>query len=101
MIDIYGFMVAGALVTMGTLGDRIGRRRLLFLGAAAFGATSLLPDEPLPDEPLLLLVPPPEEPLLPPPLELLPPSVPVPLPLVSARVSTSRQSEYWSMSAGM
>jgi DHA2 family multidrug resistance protein-like MFS transporter len=42
MIDIYGFMVAGALVTMGTLGDRIGRRRLLFLGAAAFGATSLL-----------------------------------------------------------
>jgi MFS transporter, DHA2 family, multidrug resistance protein len=42
MIDVYGFMVAGALVTMGTLGDRIGRRRLLFLGAAAFGVTSLL-----------------------------------------------------------
>ena len=46
--------------------------------------------------PLLPLVPPPE--LLPPPFELF---VPVPLPLVSARVSTSRQSEYWSMSAGM
>src|SRR6266496_45624 len=32
--DIYGFMVAGFLVTMGTLGDRIGRRRLLLSGAA-------------------------------------------------------------------
>jgi DHA2 family multidrug resistance protein-like MFS transporter len=42
IIDIYGFMVAGALVTMGTLGDRIGRRRLLLIGAAAFGAISLL-----------------------------------------------------------
>lgn len=42
IIDIYGFFVAGALVTMGTLGDRIGRRRLLLIGAAAFGATSLL-----------------------------------------------------------
>jgi DHA2 family multidrug resistance protein-like MFS transporter len=42
IIDIYGFMVAGALVTMGTLGDRIGRRRLLLTGAAAFGAVSIL-----------------------------------------------------------
>lgn len=42
IVDIYGFMVAGALVTMGTLGDRIGRRRLLMIGAAAFGATSIL-----------------------------------------------------------
>jgi len=40
--DIYGFMVAGFLVTMGTLGDRIGRRRLLLLGAAAFGVLSVL-----------------------------------------------------------
>ncbi len=40
--DIYGFMVAGFLVTMGTLGDRIGRRRLLLIGATAFGAVSLL-----------------------------------------------------------
>jgi DHA2 family multidrug resistance protein-like MFS transporter len=40
--DIYGFMVAGFLVTMGTLGDRIGRRRLLMIGAAAFGALSIL-----------------------------------------------------------
>ncbi len=42
IIDIYGFMVAGFLVTMGTLGDRIGRRRLLLIGAAAFGAISVL-----------------------------------------------------------
>ena len=40
--DIYGFMVAGFLVTMGTLGDRIGRRRLLLLGATAFGVLSVL-----------------------------------------------------------
>ena len=42
IIDIYGFMVAGFLVTMGTLGDRIGRRRLLLGGAAAFGILSIL-----------------------------------------------------------
>src|SRR6266498_1880660 len=39
--DIYGFMVAGCLVTMGTLGDRLGRRRLLLSGAAAFGVVSV------------------------------------------------------------
>ena len=38
--DIYGFMVAGFLVTMGTLGDRIGRRKVLLIGAAAFGVAS-------------------------------------------------------------
>jgi MFS transporter, DHA2 family, multidrug resistance protein len=42
IIDIYGFMVAGFLVTMGTLGDRIGRRKLLLIGAAAFGIVSVL-----------------------------------------------------------
>src|SRR5262245_23645576 len=36
IIDVYGFLVAGSLLTMGTLGDRIGRRRLLLTGAAAF-----------------------------------------------------------------
>jgi MFS transporter, DHA2 family, multidrug resistance protein len=40
--DIYGFMIAGFLVTMGTLGDKIGRRRLLLIGAAAFGIASVL-----------------------------------------------------------
>lgn len=39
--DIYGFLIAGFLVTMGRLGDRIGRRRLLLLGATAFGLLSL------------------------------------------------------------
>ncbi|OLF05626.1 MFS transporter [Actinophytocola xinjiangensis] len=42
IIDIYGFMVAGFLVTMGTLGDRIGRRKLLMIGGAAFGLASVV-----------------------------------------------------------
>jgi DHA2 family multidrug resistance protein-like MFS transporter len=42
IIDIYGFLVAGSLITMGTLGDRIGRRRLLMIGAGAFGFASVL-----------------------------------------------------------
>ncbi|MEO3811064.1 MFS transporter [Sphaerisporangium sp. B11E5] len=40
--DIYGFLIAGFLVTAGTLGDRIGRRRLLMIGGAAFAAASVL-----------------------------------------------------------
>lgn len=40
IVDIYGFMVAGCLITMGTLGDRIGRRRLLLIGAAISAALS-------------------------------------------------------------
>lgn len=42
IVDIYGFLIAGSLLTMGTLGDRIGRRKLLLIGAAAFGITSIL-----------------------------------------------------------
>jgi len=42
IVDIYGFLVAGLLITMGTLGDRIGRRRLLLTGAGAFGAASIV-----------------------------------------------------------
>jgi DHA2 family multidrug resistance protein-like MFS transporter len=42
IVDIYGFLVAGSLITMGTLGDRIGRRKLLLIGAAAFGVGSVL-----------------------------------------------------------
>jgi DHA2 family multidrug resistance protein-like MFS transporter len=41
IMDAYGFMVAGLLITMGTLGDRIGRRRLLMIGAVAFGIASI------------------------------------------------------------
>jgi len=42
IVDIYGFLIAGSLITMGTLGDRIGRRKLLLIGAAAFGFASVL-----------------------------------------------------------
>jgi DHA2 family multidrug resistance protein-like MFS transporter len=42
IMDIYGFMVAGLLITMGTLGDRIGRRRLLLIGAGAFSVASVV-----------------------------------------------------------
>jgi len=38
--DSYGFTVAGLVITMGTLGDRIGRRRLLLAGGAAFAVLS-------------------------------------------------------------
>jgi MFS transporter, DHA2 family, multidrug resistance protein len=41
IFDIYGFVLAGLLITMGSLGDRIGRRRLLLIGAAAFSVASL------------------------------------------------------------
>ncbi|RSN51366.1 MFS transporter [Actinomadura sp. WAC 06369] len=42
IMDVYGFVIAGFLVTMGALGDRVGRRRLLLCGAVAFGAASAL-----------------------------------------------------------
>src|ERR1700685_2585122 len=41
IFDIYGFVLAGLLITMGSLGDRIGRRRLLLAGAIAFSLASL------------------------------------------------------------
>ncbi|MFD0269520.1 MFS transporter [Streptomyces sp. NPDC127106] len=40
--DIYSFVIAGLLVSMGSLGDRIGRKKLLLTGATAFGAVSVL-----------------------------------------------------------
>ncbi|GAA0620866.1 MFS transporter [Kribbella sandramycini] len=42
IVDVYGFVVAGLLVTMGTVGDRIGRRRLLMIGAAGFLVASVV-----------------------------------------------------------
>ncbi|MET8974108.1 MFS transporter [Streptomyces sp. NPDC004539] len=42
IFDIYAFVLAGLLMTMGSVGDRIGRRRLLMFGAVAFGVASLL-----------------------------------------------------------
>ena len=40
MMDVYGFVMAGLLITMGGLGDRFGRRRLLLLGSVLFGLAS-------------------------------------------------------------
>ena len=42
IVDIYAFVIATLLITMGTLGDRIGRRKLLMWGIAGFGAASML-----------------------------------------------------------
>jgi DHA2 family multidrug resistance protein-like MFS transporter len=41
MIDIYGFLLAGMLIALGDLADRLGRRTLLLLGLALFGLASL------------------------------------------------------------
>lgn len=40
IVDIYGFVLAGLLIPMGTFGDRFGRRKILLAGAAAFGIAS-------------------------------------------------------------
>ena len=40
--DIYSFVLAALLVTMGNVADRIGRKRLLLIGSVAFGLASLL-----------------------------------------------------------
>lgn len=42
IVDVYGFLLASSLITMGRLGDRIGRRRLLLVGATTFGAASAM-----------------------------------------------------------
>ena len=41
IIDVYSFVLAGLLITMGNIGDRIGRRRLLMIGAAGFSVASV------------------------------------------------------------
>ncbi|MFF3486771.1 MFS transporter [Streptomyces sp. NPDC002701] len=40
--DVYSFVIAGLLVSMGSLGDRVGRKKLLLIGSVAFGLTSVL-----------------------------------------------------------
>ena len=42
ILDIYGFLIAGLLITMGNVGDRIGRRRVLLIGAGMFGVASVV-----------------------------------------------------------
>ena len=42
IIDSYPLVLASLLVTMGTLGDRIGRRKLLMIGSIGFAAVSAL-----------------------------------------------------------
>ncbi|NDZ92659.1 MFS transporter [Streptomyces sp. SID6673] len=42
ILDIYGFLIAGLLITMGNVGDRLGRRRILLAGAALFGVASVV-----------------------------------------------------------
>lgn len=42
ILDIYGFLIAGLLITMGNVGDRVGRRRILLAGAALFGIASVI-----------------------------------------------------------
>lgn len=42
IVDIYAFLLSGSLITMGALGDRLGRRRLLLLGATGYGLASVL-----------------------------------------------------------
>jgi DHA2 family multidrug resistance protein-like MFS transporter len=42
MVDIYPLVLAGLLVSMGSLADRIGRRRLLLIGAVGFAAVSAM-----------------------------------------------------------
>jgi DHA2 family multidrug resistance protein-like MFS transporter len=54
ILDIYGFTMAGFLVAMGTIADKIGRRRLLVIGAAVFGIVSVLAA--LTDDPALMIL---------------------------------------------
>ena len=54
ILDVYGFVMAGLLVAMGTLADRIGRRRLLVIGAAVFGVVSIVAA--YTDDPAMMIV---------------------------------------------
>ncbi|MFF3755439.1 MFS transporter [Streptomyces sp. NPDC002018] len=54
ILDIYGFLMAGFLVLMGTVADRVGHRNLLVIGAAVFGVVSVVAA--LTDDPALMIV---------------------------------------------
>ncbi|MBV7296198.1 MFS transporter [Corynebacterium sp. TAE3-ERU12] len=54
IVDVYGMVIACLLISMGTLGDRIGRRRLLLLGSIFFAAASLMAA--LSTSPLMLII---------------------------------------------
>ena len=54
IMDVYGFMATGFMITMGALGDRIGRRRLLLIGAVLFGLASVAASQAT--TPLMLIV---------------------------------------------
>lgn len=41
MLDIYALMLAGLLITMSSLGDRFGRRKVLLIGAVFFAIASV------------------------------------------------------------
>src|ERR1700754_3375352 len=53
IVDVYAFVLAGSLITMGAWGDRIGRRSLLLIGSAAYGVASVLAAY-APDAPMLI-----------------------------------------------
>ncbi|WP_203416162.1 MFS transporter [Jiangella ureilytica] len=42
IVDVYAFLLAGSMLALGAVGDRIGRRRLLMIGAGAYGVLSVL-----------------------------------------------------------
>lgn len=42
IMDVYSFLLAGFMITMGAVGDRVGRRRLLLIGATAFTVASVV-----------------------------------------------------------
>lgn len=42
IVDLYGFLLSGLLITFGSLADRFGRRRMAMIGAALFCGASIL-----------------------------------------------------------
>lgn len=54
ILDIYGFVMAGFLVAMGVLGDRVGKRRLMVIGAILYAVVSIAAA--LTTEPSLMIV---------------------------------------------